>query len=439
MEKEKNYFSAVRNAYNKRFNHQDQQLRSLDLKIDQYEHTIKELEKKKNIFKEINNNYPNQLGNYKELSFTRIEEINNIISFNDTRQSGDDYGTNEEFFVFEVIAGEYNFHVLLEFEGSDQNETLGFCIYYLHAPYMSKTSNLLLRKVILEQFEDDKRILLLDKQHSYHEMYNSLFEKHTCKQTILRKPYYFSDVEKIIVEEGVQYDVYRLNDEPLIYIRTKDKKIVWLDEKEAYKAFGFPYKELLLTKEEQDGFIRDFELEFDVEDDLSSNLKPFTDLIKNIGKPAPFDKEVEYTRDENNHKTLTLYHGTSLSILETIKKEGLKNPYLTIVPELAEYYAETKSEETESQAIVLKIIAETKNLRYDEISVDEPVSFDGYSIEDLEKKRSKMREVESTFHPEWVKDDIISIPPEEYKLSLNTVGTCKYEGIIDFSEIKILE
>lgn len=142
--------------------------------------------------------------------------------------------------------------------------------------------------------------------------------------------------------------------------------------------------------------------------------------------------------------TMKLYHGTTTERYKQIQQEGLTKPFLTNDEELAMYYAEGVGEEEVGEPIILEVEANEEGLRYDGAAVDEPVRFGDFSIAELEEKRSCMWEEQSRLHPEWLKTysekrAFILIPKEAYRLSLETVGSCWYEGIVSPENIQIIE
>lgn len=135
---------------------------------------------------------------------------------------------------------------------------------------------------------------------------------------------------------------------------------------------------------------------------------------------------------------ITLYHGTSSKHLDSILKNGLKTPYLTSSIDLANYYAEIETEDTQYNEIVLEVIVDTEFLRIDENSMSEPVSYDEYDTEEVEEMVQEEWDRLAKLHPEWVKDDVITIPLKYYEASLNTTSTCWFEGTVKAENIKVL-
>lgn len=130
------------------------------------------------------------------------------------------------------------------------------------------------------------------------------------------------------------------------------------------------------------------------------------------------------------------YHGTTTDKVQDILKTGLKCPYLTNEVSLALYYAETTAEEEGGIPVVLTVNPDKGLLRYDAHAVDEPVGYDGQTSSDLAEQVEYMWEEESKRHPEWVRGDFIAIPDSEWRLSLDTVGSCRYEGVLQAERIE---
>lgn len=131
-----------------------------------------------------------------------------------------------------------------------------------------------------------------------------------------------------------------------------------------------------------------------------------------------------------------LYHGTSSVHMDGIKAEGLKNPYLAASYSLAQYYAEVTAEEDGGEPVVLVVNAPSSNLRMDYAAVAEPVGYDQFSIDDLKTRVERTFSFAKLQHPGWVKDGVILIPSELYGFSLDTVGSCRFAGVIPVTGIR---
>lgn len=131
-----------------------------------------------------------------------------------------------------------------------------------------------------------------------------------------------------------------------------------------------------------------------------------------------------------------MYHGTSSGKLESIFKEGLVRPYLTSSPELAGYYAQVAAEEHGGEPAILEVRAKKEALLYDSNAMEEPVAFDGLSVEELEALVEKEWEEQARGHPEWCREGYVLIPRERYEISLKVVGSCRCGAIIPPSHIK---
>ena len=135
---------------------------------------------------------------------------------------------------------------------------------------------------------------------------------------------------------------------------------------------------------------------------------------------------------------MKLYHGTTTNHQQDILKNGLNNAYLTDSEGLALYYAEIESEEKGGTPILLAVSVNETSLEYDRFSIEEPVSYDDFSISDLEERRDNMWNEQAEIHPEWMKGEYIIIPKECYQLSLETVGSCRYNGLIQPNDIDLV-
>ena len=140
----------------------------------------------------------------------------------------------------------------------------------------------------------------------------------------------------------------------------------------------------------------------------------------------------------NQMSKIRAYHGTTDKHLNNILKNGLNNPYLSENDGLAEYYAMGAVEEDGGNPIILEVLVDPDNLRFDYNATSEPVYADGYggSEEDVQNMYSKMIED----HPDWVdkKFDTILIPGKEWEYSWDYVKSVKYRGVIDEKYIRVL-
>jgi hypothetical protein len=127
-----------------------------------------------------------------------------------------------------------------------------------------------------------------------------------------------------------------------------------------------------------------------------------------------------------------LYHGTSSKNLNKIKQYGLKQPYLTPMYGLAEYYAGESCEELGGQPIILKLRKiEYQYLLYDANAMDEPVMVDEAQRDDAWENAGKM-------HPDWVDQGLISVPMNAWEISLEGAKSVHYEKIVPWSDLEIV-
>lgn len=127
---------------------------------------------------------------------------------------------------------------------------------------------------------------------------------------------------------------------------------------------------------------------------------------------------------------MKLYHGTSSINLSKIKNEGLLSPFLTDSIDIAEYYAECSCDELGGDLVILEVDVDSKFLRYDGASMDEPVMAN-------ESRRDEQWNLALESHPEWIKNNHIIIPSNEYTYSLRGVNSVFYEGTVKL--FKLLE
>lgn len=142
-------------------------------------------------------------------------------------------------------------------------------------------------------------------------------------------------------------------------------------------------------------------------------------------------------KELNKNLLLTLYHGTCSKKLNKITKEGLNKPYLTNSYKLAKYYANEAVDEYGGTETILEVNILECNLEIDYNALDEPVSFGEYTIDQLEEIIEIMLNDMGKKHPEWIKNGYVKLPKKNYKLSLNTIASCKCNTNIDANKIKI--
>lgn len=154
-----------------------------------------------------------------------------------------------------------------------------------------------------------------------------------------------------------------------------------------------------------------------------------------------FERLMEAVSPESEKKQppARFCHGTTTALLEKIRAEGLQTPYLTHKPSLARYYAQVAAEEAGGFPVVLWVSAEDESLTYDAHAVDEPVGFDNWTSNQLAERVQAMWDREAAKHPEWLNGDSIWIPASEWKLSMETVASCRYNGILPFNNIQQIE
>lgn len=118
-----------------------------------------------------------------------------------------------------------------------------------------------------------------------------------------------------------------------------------------------------------------------------------------------------------------LYHGTSSKSANKIVKEGINTTvsYLTHDRGLAAYYADTASEEDESDPRIITVRVNPRNLSPDYKSFDEPVHARDYDAEPREFDYSELRH------------------SKDWANSLRQTGAVKHEGPIPKNNIVDVE
>lgn len=116
------------------------------------------------------------------------------------------------------------------------------------------------------------------------------------------------------------------------------------------------------------------------------------------------------------------YHGTNSAFLPMIMQQGLRNPYMTSVFELAKYYAEAS--EGEGNPVVLKIkIDDTSNFTVDNPSLEEPVGYGNVLSKNIETKIRRL----------YKKNN--SINDSDWRLTYPVTKTVKYQGVLPSNKI----
>lgn len=138
---------------------------------------------------------------------------------------------------------------------------------------------------------------------------------------------------------------------------------------------------------------------------------------------------------------MKLFHGTHSSKLPGIRQDGLRLACLAAIFELAWAYAEAAADEdgvSDGEPVVLEVEVEEAHLRIDFPSLEEPCGYGGVSSGDLESQVRRMWEREAALHPEWVRNGFITLPPERYDLSLETVGTAHCSVPVPWSRLRVV-
>jgi hypothetical protein len=115
------------------------------------------------------------------------------------------------------------------------------------------------------------------------------------------------------------------------------------------------------------------------------------------------------------------YHGTNTEFLPSIQSEGLRNPFLTDIVEIAREYAEATS--GNGEPVILEIHgAEQGNFDIDKPSLSEPVGYGHVTGKELDDKISRM--LKRNQNPQW-------------RHTFAITRTVKYNGIIPPSQIRV--
>jgi len=115
-------------------------------------------------------------------------------------------------------------------------------------------------------------------------------------------------------------------------------------------------------------------------------------------------------------------HGTTTALMDSIRRDGLRDPYLASSRALAEYYAGTAVDERGGHPLVLECLdIEESLLRMDRPAMNEPVGCDDGCVE-------KVCELADRDHPELRGD--AAIPAGMWLVSWAGVGSAKYAGTV---------
>jgi len=141
-------------------------------------------------------------------------------------------------------------------------------------------------------------------------------------------------------------------------------------------------------------------------------------------------------------KSLIFYHGTTATKLNSIRIKGLEFPYLTSLLSKAEYYADVAAIERGDQPIILRIeLFDINKFRVDYNELDEPVL-----VDEMKGKIETWNRIKKYYnkyaneHPERYNNehDIVSIDRNDYYMSLETVYSVVYSGVIKPEQIEIV-
>lgn len=128
---------------------------------------------------------------------------------------------------------------------------------------------------------------------------------------------------------------------------------------------------------------------------------------------------------------MIFFHGTTSKNVDSILRNGLRFPCLTDRKSLAEYYADAASEDEGGDPVILSIAMRGDALlQYDACAMDEPVGFDGLSCAELETRVAERWSIGGAGNPEWVNNGIIAIPENQWRVSLETVASVRYNGTV---------
>jgi hypothetical protein len=113
--------------------------------------------------------------------------------------------------------------------------------------------------------------------------------------------------------------------------------------------------------------------------------------------------------------------------------KGLRQPFVTDCYELAEYYAGCEAEKSRSAPIVLGIDADEalfRSLRYDGAAMDESVTFDDRTSDQLEADTKDEIRLLMAKRPEWVKDGLLVVPDTAWNISLCLVRSAWMDAVV---------
>lgn len=115
--------------------------------------------------------------------------------------------------------------------------------------------------------------------------------------------------------------------------------------------------------------------------------------------------------------------------MESISKEGLLNPFLTNLYEIAEYYATCSCEDIGGSPIILELEIPEDQLCYDGAAMDEPVLV-------AEEQRDTSWEKAKDEHPDWIVHGFLCIPEHAFQYSLIGVNSVWAKGVFFVSHNK---
>lgn len=126
---------------------------------------------------------------------------------------------------------------------------------------------------------------------------------------------------------------------------------------------------------------------------------------------------------------ITLFHGTSSVALKKIAKEkGLGSPFLTDNEDIAEYYADCKTDECGGNMVILKITVDKDKLLKDDNSYAEPLTYFRNKFAQNDRDWGEMLENGEIPYPKDEKD---------WECSLNVVHSVRVDGFVSSDDITI--
>lgn len=228
MNKEKLEFSSTKGCLNKKYKGSN-----LREELKKNESKILMLERKNELIADILNQKETVSVDFKEIEFIGISD-----EWVEGVETGEEYGVEEEFYFFDIIADDddVQFTVMVEYLGRERDMFEN--VYEIHAPKMNEKQASVLKEKILEQFhfKTDEKIVFIDQFNSLQEELTKGFQKMVADSGFVVTKNIDGIYEEVnLIEKGNEYMVKGENE--FIWVVLDDDSIEYFSLNTGLKIF----------------------------------------------------------------------------------------------------------------------------------------------------------------------------------------------------------